>query len=99
MGCTLEERVALILLELSENFGISDGSGMRLIVTATHKDLAEMVGASRPRVTEFLTIFEQKHLIARRGRQLIIKRGRMERFLEDRHASADQLEVNESLSD
>ena len=27
MGCTLEERVALILLELSENFGIPEGTG------------------------------------------------------------------------
>jgi CRP-like cAMP-binding protein len=98
MGCTLEERVALILLELSENFGISDGSGVRLSVTATHKDLAEMVGASRPRVTEFLTSFEQRHLIARSGRKLIIRRGRMERFLEDKHASADKRELNESSS-
>src|ERR1700730_4908767 len=28
MSCTLEERVALILLELSENFGVRDRQGM-----------------------------------------------------------------------
>src|SRR5580704_2547301 len=34
MGCTLEERLALILLELSENFGMSDPKGTRLSVPA-----------------------------------------------------------------
>jgi hypothetical protein len=46
MACTLEERVALILLELSENFGMRDQQGVRLMVPARHKDLAELVGAS-----------------------------------------------------
>ncbi len=68
MGCTLKDRVALILLELSENFGVRDPRGARLTVPATHKDLAELVGASRPRVTEHLADFERKHLIVRDGR-------------------------------
>jgi CRP-like cAMP-binding protein len=85
MGCTLEERVALILLELSENFGMRDGQGVRLTVPARHKDLAELVGASRPRVTEYLTSFERKHLIVRDGRQLIVRRDRLERFLAQTH--------------
>ena len=92
MGCTLEERVALILLELSENFGIRDRQGVRLTVPATHQDLAELVGASRPRVTEYLTSFERKHLIVRDGRQLIVKRDRLESFLAQKHASADRRE-------
>jgi CRP-like cAMP-binding protein len=65
MSCTLEERVALILLELSENFGVRDGPWVRLTVAARHKDLAELVGASRPRVTEYLALFEREHLIVR----------------------------------
>jgi CRP/FNR family cyclic AMP-dependent transcriptional regulator len=81
MGCTLEERVALILLELTENFGIRDRKGVRLTVAATHKDIAELVGASRPRVTEYLAGFERKRLIARDGRQLIVRRDRLEGFL------------------
>jgi CRP/FNR family transcriptional regulator, cyclic AMP receptor protein len=87
MGCTLEERVALILLELSETFGVRDGPATRLTVATTHKDLAELVGASRPRVTEFLTSFEGQHLIVRDGRQLIIRRDRLERFLDQKHHS------------
>ena len=85
MSCTLEERVALILLELSENFGVRSGQGTRLTVAARHKDLAELVGASRPRVTEYLTTFERKHLIVRDGRQLIIRRDRLESFLAEAH--------------
>src|SRR5690349_18071521 len=97
MGCTLEERVALILLELSENFGISDGKGTRLTVAARHKDLAELVGASRPRVTEYLTTFERKHLIVRDGRQLIIRRDRLESFLAEAHAHVNGREFEEML--
>jgi len=81
MGCTLEERVALILLELSENFGIRDPKGVRLTVRATHKNIADLVGASRPRVTEYLTSFEQMGLIVRDGRQLIVNRDGLERLL------------------
>ncbi len=81
MGYTLEERVALILLELSENFGIRDRRGVRLTVPARHQDLAELVGASRPRVTEYLTSFERRRLIVRDRGQLIVRRDRLESFL------------------
>src|SRR5580704_7723140 len=83
MACTLEERIALVLLELSENFGVHSRQGTRLMLPARHKDLAELVGASRPRVTEYLTSFEGKKLITRTGRQLIVKRSRIEQFLAD----------------
>ena len=58
------------------------------MVPATHKDLAELVGASRPRVTEYLTSFEHKHLIVRDGRQLIVRRDRLESFLAQRNLLA-----------
>jgi CRP-like cAMP-binding protein len=86
MSCTLEERVALILLELSENFGVQDRRGTRLTVLARHKDLADLVGASRPRVTEFLIGFEQKNFIIRGERYLIVRRDRLEGFLAQTHS-------------
>jgi DNA-binding MarR family transcriptional regulator len=89
MSCSLGERLALILLELSETFGIRDDEGMRLTVPARHKDLAELVGASRPRVSEHLMEFESKHLIIRRKRQLIVKRDRLENFLSGSKPSAN----------
>src|ERR1700677_3183596 len=48
MSCTLEERLTLILLELSKNFGNKDKRGIRLTITPRHKDLADLVSASRP---------------------------------------------------
>jgi CRP-like cAMP-binding protein len=98
MSCTLEERVALILLELSENFGVRDGAGMRLRVPATHKDLAELVGASRPRVTEYLASFERKRLIVREGRELIVRCDRLERRLAQKYSSAHRSELGNSLA-
>ena len=86
MSCSLAERLALILLELTETFGVRDTKGMRLTVPVRHKDLAELAGASRPRVSEHLTEFEHKHLIERRKRQLIVKRERLEDFLSAAHS-------------
>jgi CRP-like cAMP-binding protein len=85
MSCTLEERLALILLELSENFGTADRKGSRLTVPARHRDLAELVGASRPRITEHLISFQKKHLISRDNRQLVVSRDRLESFLAHGH--------------
>jgi len=88
MACTLEERVALLLLELSETFGVRERRGVRLTVAARHEDLADLVGATRPRVTEYLIGFERQHLIVRDGRRLIVKRDRLEQFLAWRNSSA-----------
>jgi CRP/FNR family cyclic AMP-dependent transcriptional regulator len=96
MGCSLEERVALILLELSANFGVRDPHGVRLTVRPSHQDLAELVGASRPRVTEYLASFERKHLMVRDGRQLIVRRNRLETFLAQRHSSASAGKLEET---
>jgi len=81
MSCTLEERLALILLELSEHFGVRNGKGVRLTVHARHRDLADLVGASRPRITEHLIEFEKKHLISRESQQMTVNRDRLEGFL------------------
>jgi len=86
IGCTLEERLALTLLDLSENFGVPNRhGGMRLTVSLRHGDLAELVGASRPRVTEHLLDFTQKHLISRQNRHLVVDRKGLEGFLMAAH--------------
>lgn len=87
MKCNLEERLALILLELSENFGVPDGKKIRLTLPVRHSDLADLIGVSRPRITEQLALFEQKHLISRIGRQLVVDRDRLESLLAHAHIS------------
>jgi CRP-like cAMP-binding protein len=96
MSCTLDERLALILLELSENFGEPHGTGTRLTVVARHKDLAELVGASRPRITEHLIRFERMHLIAQDNRHWIVRRDRLEGFLAGAHSSAPEIRVRKA---
>ena len=86
IGCTLEERLALTLLDLSENFGVPDPrGGMRLTVSVRHGDLAELVGATRPRVTEHLREFTQKHLVSRENRHLVVDREGLKGFLMAAH--------------
>jgi len=89
MSCTLEERLALILLELSEHFGVRNGKGIRLTVHARHRDIAELVGASRPRITEYLIEFEEKHLITREDHHFTVHRDRIETFLAQTHPVVD----------
>ena len=62
---------------------------------ARHKDLAELLGASRPRVSEHMKEFEHKHLVARRARQLIVKRDRLEDFLLQTHSGYPDWEAYE----
>src|SRR5271163_3525694 len=98
MNCTLEERLALILLELCENFGAPDPKGIRLTLPARHRDIAELVGASRPRITEHLIMFEKKHLISRNSRTLVVNRDRLEGFLSQAHISRGGVEIGKARS-
>lgn len=68
----LRERLAGALLELGAKFGADDARGRLLTLKLTHADLAELVGASRQRVTEQLNEFEHAGMIIRDGRRLII---------------------------
>jgi CRP-like cAMP-binding protein len=93
MSCTLEERVALILLELSDNFGVKEKRGIRLTIPARHRDIADLVGASRPRVTEFLSQFENDDLIIRDKSRFIVSRARLESFLSDTQRTPAKISV------
>jgi CRP-like cAMP-binding protein len=68
----LHERIAIALLELCTDFGIEESRGTLLRVPFSQKDIANMVGASRPRVTEHLARLEREKFMIRRGRQMIV---------------------------
>jgi CRP-like cAMP-binding protein len=69
----LHERIAITLLELCSDFGIEESRGTLLRVSFSHKDIANLVGASRPRVTEHLARLERESFVVRQGRQLIVR--------------------------
>jgi CRP-like cAMP-binding protein len=69
----LHERVALTLVELSAEFGVEEARGTLLRISVSHKDIANLVGASRPRVTEHLAQLERESFVIRQGRQLVVR--------------------------
>ena len=73
LNVNLYQRVAITLLELASDFGINEARGMLLRASFSHQDIADLVGATRPRVTEQLAQLEQENLIIRQGRRLIIR--------------------------
>jgi CRP-like cAMP-binding protein len=73
IGCTLDERLALVLLDLTENFGVPNhGGGVRLSIPVRRHHLAELIGASRPRVSERLQEFMHRQLITQQDDGLVI---------------------------
>jgi CRP-like cAMP-binding protein len=77
LNLDLHERIALTLLELCSDFGVEESRGTLLKIVLSHKQLANLVGASRPRVTEHLARLEDEGLVARQGRQLVVRAGRL----------------------
>ena len=69
----LHERIAVALLELCSDFGIEESRGTLLRVSFSHKDIANLVGASRPRVTEHLARLEREKFVIRQGRQMVVQ--------------------------
>jgi len=73
MNLGLHERIGLALLELCADFGIEESRGTLLRVPFSHKDIANLVGASRPRVTEHLARLERDMFLIRQGRQMVVQ--------------------------
>jgi CRP-like cAMP-binding protein len=77
LNLDLHERIAITLLELASDFGIEESRGALLRASFSHQDIADLVGASRPRVTEHLAQLEREHLVIRQGRRLIVRIGKI----------------------
>jgi CRP-like cAMP-binding protein len=73
LNLDLHERIAITLLELAADFGVKEARGALLRASFSHQDIADLVGASRPRVTEHLAQLEREHLVIRQGRQFIVR--------------------------
>ncbi len=69
----LRGRLALTLSDLAQTFGIQEGNGVRIAVPITHENLADMVGASRERVSKAMAALLADGLITY-GRQAVTVR-------------------------
>ena len=80
-GLNLRQRLGIALLELAQKFGVQDSRGTILILQVTHEDLADLVGASRQKVTEHIKEMERQQYIVRDGRKLIVLPQRLQEIV------------------
>lgn len=80
-GLSLRQRLALALLELAQKFGVQDARGTILILPVTHETLADLVGASRQKVTEHMKELERQQCLLRDGRKLIVLPQRLQEIV------------------
>jgi CRP/FNR family transcriptional regulator, cyclic AMP receptor protein len=71
LSSTAPEKLARLLLELSEN-GQTTGNGTRFRFILTHEQIGEFIGASRETVTRTLGTFKHKRLVDFNGSMLTI---------------------------
>ncbi|MBV8774580.1 MAG: Crp/Fnr family transcriptional regulator [Deltaproteobacteria bacterium] len=77
-GLDLRSRVAQALLELGASFGARNSRGIVLTITPTQQELADLVGASRPKISIVLSEFIRRRAIYREGRRIAIVPSRLE---------------------
>lgn len=66
----LRGRLALTLVDLTQAFGVSERNGLRVDLPITHENLADMVGASRERISKAMALLMDEGLI-RYARQAV----------------------------
>lgn len=66
------EKLARFLLDLSADHGNTKGD-VRLTLTLTHEEIAQMIGSSRETVTRLFGDFKKRQLLQVKGSTLIIK--------------------------
>ena len=66
------EKLARFLLDLSSDHDAGKGD-IKLTLTLTHEEIAQMIGASRETVTRLFSDFKKKELLQIKGSTLIIK--------------------------
>ncbi|MCL5005434.1 MAG: helix-turn-helix domain-containing protein [Acidobacteria bacterium] len=64
--------VARFLLEWSERGG-KKKEGIRTILTLTHEEIGQLIGASRETITRILGDFKERHWIVIRGSTLLLQ--------------------------
>ena len=78
IGFALLQRVAVALIELAVEFGVQNHRGIVLGIVPTHKQLADLVGASRPKVSEIMNDLQRRKALSRDGRKLTVTIKRLE---------------------
>lgn len=76
-------RLAHLLLQLSEHYGVDHAGGTMIRHHLSHEELARMVGATRSWVSITLSSFRKEGMLAYSGRQLVIvNKGALEKVIQ-----------------
>lgn len=65
-------KLAELLLDLCENYGVDDDRGTLVAVKITHQEMANLIGSTRETVSLTLSQFKRSKLIATDGRKVIV---------------------------
>jgi CRP-like cAMP-binding protein len=65
-------KLAELLLNLAEEYGVEDARGTLVALKITHQELANLIGSTRETVSLTLSQFKKKNLICSEGRRVII---------------------------
>jgi CRP/FNR family cyclic AMP-dependent transcriptional regulator len=68
----LRGRLALTIADLATTFGVREAQGIRIGLPITHENLADMVGASRERVSKTMAALMSDHLLIYRRQRVIV---------------------------
>ncbi|MGE5307281.1 MAG: Crp/Fnr family transcriptional regulator [Alphaproteobacteria bacterium] len=82
-----EQRLGKTLLQLAHTLGKKEPRGLRIELQISHEELSEMVGTTRPRITQFIHRFQDLGLIERNFRRsLIVQEDKLTAYLAVRAA-------------
>lgn len=70
---TTAEKFARLLLEWSSHHAEHGNNQMRLTVTLTHEEIAQLIGSSRETITRLFSDFKKKKILEVKGSSLIIR--------------------------
>ena len=70
---TIPQRLASLLLELAHEFGETNEQAVTINLPLTHQDLANLIGAARPTVTDTFNDFKAKGLVEATGKTITVK--------------------------
>jgi CRP/FNR family transcriptional regulator, cyclic AMP receptor protein len=76
-----DRRLGKVLLTFAEKLGTIDGALLRLGQRVSHEELSQIIGTTRPRVTEFMKRFRARGFVRTDGRSISVHRNKLREWL------------------
>lgn len=69
----VQAKLAALLLELGEEYGVEHEDGMQIGLKITHQEMANLIGSTRETISLTLAQFKKKGLLDLNGRSVVLK--------------------------